>query len=177
MNSSLKRYTRFGLALFVAVLLIVAFSASASAAGPAYYTVQPGQTLYSISNMYGVSVWAMACANGLSNPNFIYAGMVLRIPYGGYGNCGQSYGNNYGNSYGNNYGHQQMNYGQPAYGYQAGYHQQGGYDCFYRVRWGDTLFSIASRYGTSYWVLAGANHLFNPNNIYAGMLLRIPGCN
>jgi LysM repeat protein len=176
MDSSFKRYARFGLALFVAVLLIVAFSASASAAGPMYYTVQPGQTLYSISAMYGVSVWAMACANGLSNPNYIYAGMVLRIPYGGYGNCGQSYGYNYGQSYGNNYGHMPY-YPQQGYnGYQAGYHQ-GGYDCFYRVQWGDTLYSIAWRYGTSYWALSSANHLYNPNYIYAGMVLRIPGCN
>lgn len=196
MNSSFQRYARFGLALFVAVLLIVAFSASASAAGPTYHTVLPGQTLYSISSWYGVSVWAMACANGLSNPNYIYAGMVLRIPYGSYGNCSQSYNHypSYQNGYNNGYQadyHKPGNYGNDGnygnygnmgnygnYGNQGGY-QHGGYgkDCFYRVRWGDTLFSIAWRYGTSYWVLASANGLANPNYIYAGMVLRIPGCN
>lgn len=171
MSSTYKRYARFGLALFVAVLLIVAFSASASAAGPMYHTVLPGQTLYSISSMYGVSVWAMACANGLSNPNYIYAGMVLRVPYGWYGNCGQSYQMPGYNPYA---GYQQ--YGGYHQGYPGNYHQ-GGADCFYRVRWGDTLYSIAWRYGTSTWALASANHLYNPNYIYAGMFLRIPACN
>lgn len=190
MDSSFKRYARLGLALFVAVLLIVAFSASASAAGPVYHTVLPGQTLYSISNMYGVSVWAMACANGLANPNYIYAGMVLRVPYGSYGSCGMSYGHkfpynpgNYGN-YGGYMGGYQAGY-QGGYmgGYQGGYqppvygHPGGAPDCFYRVRWGDTLNGIAWRFGTNYWVLARANGLSNPNYIYAGMILRIPGCN
>jgi LysM repeat protein len=170
MNSQFQRYARFGLALFVAVLLIVAFSASASAAGPMYHTVLPGQTLYSISNMYGVSVWAMSCANGISNPNYIYAGMVLRVPYGWYGNCSQSYYGSYHPPYYNGYQagyYPHNNYGQPAY----------GNDCYYRVRWGDTLNSIAWRYGTNYWALANANGISNPNYIYAGMVLRIPGCN
>ncbi len=49
--------------------------------------------------------------------------------------------------------------------------------CYYRVKWGDTLSSIARRYGTNYWTLAQFNHLPNPNCIYAGMLLKIPNCN
>src|ERR687884_1887582 len=85
------RYARIVLALTVAVLLIAAFSGSAAAWGPVYHTVQPGQTLYWIANHYGVSVWALACANGLWNPNYIYAGMVLTIPYGGSGPCKPHY--------------------------------------------------------------------------------------
>ncbi len=165
MKSLFKRYARVGLALLVAVLLIAAFSGSVAAAGPVYHTVQPGQTLYSIANMYHVSVWSMACANGLYNPNYIYAGMVLYVPYGWYGNCRPSY--------------------NP---WQVGYHPQNpnpypqpyphpSYDCFYRVRWGDTLSSIAWRYGTTAGALASANGLYNPNFIYAGMNLRIPYCN
>ncbi len=44
---------------------------------------------------------------------------------------------------------------------------------WYRVRWGDTLSSIAWRYGTTVWRLAQCNGLYNVNFIYAGMLLRI----
>lgn len=44
----------------------------------------------------------------------------------------------------------------------------------YVVRWGDTLSSIAWRYGISYWDLAAANNLANPNWIYAGQVLIIP---
>jgi LysM repeat protein len=44
----------------------------------------------------------------------------------------------------------------------------------YVVRWGDTLSGIAWRYGISYWDLALANNLANPNWIYAGQVLFIP---
>jgi LysM repeat protein len=42
------------------------------------------------------------------------------------------------------------------------------------VRYGETLTSIASRYGTTVWTLAMLNHLANPNCIYAGQVLHIP---
>jgi len=77
-----SRYAQIGLALIIAVLLIAGVSGSAAAAGPGYITVQPGQTLYSIASHYGTSVWAIACANGLYNPNYVYAGQVLVIPSG-----------------------------------------------------------------------------------------------
>jgi len=51
------------------------------------------------------------------------------------------------------------------------------YYCYYRVAWGDTLYSIAWRYGTTWYALAQANNIWNPNYIYAGMVLRIPYCN
>jgi LysM repeat protein len=44
------------------------------------HMVQSGETLYSIANRYGVSVWAIARANGITNPNLIYAGQRLAIP-------------------------------------------------------------------------------------------------
>lgn len=44
----------------------------------------------------------------------------------------------------------------------------------YVVRWGDTLSGIAWRYGMSYWDLAVANNIANPNRIYAGQVLYIP---
>lgn len=161
MSSLYKRYARVALALFVAVLLLAAFSGSAAAAPPTwgstYHVVQPGETMYSISMHYGVSMWSIACANGIYNLNYIYVGMVLFIPYGYYGAC-------------------QPNHYPVVYHPQP-YPQPQPCDCYYRVQWGDTLYSIANRYGTTQWVLADANHLANPNYIYAGMVLRIPGCN
>jgi LysM repeat protein len=44
-----------------------------------YYIVCPGDTLYRISNYYGVSVQYLQYRNGITNPNLIYAGQVLRI--------------------------------------------------------------------------------------------------
>lgn len=44
----------------------------------------------------------------------------------------------------------------------------------YVVRWGDTLTSIAWRFGTSPWAIAQANGIYNLNYIYAGQRLIIP---
>lgn len=45
---------------------------------------------------------------------------------------------------------------------------------YYTVQWGDTLYRIAVRNGTNVQTLAQANHLVNPNYIYAGQVLWIP---
>lgn len=45
----------------------------------------------------------------------------------------------------------------------------------YRVVTGDTLSGIAARFGTTAAALASANNIANPNLIYAGRILTIPG--
>ena len=45
-----------------------------------WYAVRWGDTLSSIAWRSGVSGWAIAQANGLYNPNYIYAGQSLWIP-------------------------------------------------------------------------------------------------
>jgi LysM repeat protein len=45
-----------------------------------WHTVQQGETLSSIARRYGTSWQAIAQANGLVNPNQIYAGQKLKIP-------------------------------------------------------------------------------------------------
>jgi LysM repeat protein len=47
------------------------------------HVVRRGQNLSMIARWYGTSVWAIARANGLRNPNYIWAGQRLRIPCGG----------------------------------------------------------------------------------------------
>ncbi len=44
-----------------------------------YYTVKSGDTLESIARRYGVSVSYLCQCNGISNPNYIYAGEHLLI--------------------------------------------------------------------------------------------------
>lgn len=47
------------------------------------YTVKSGDTLSQIAAAYGVTVNAIVAANGICNPNKIYAGQTLVIPSGG----------------------------------------------------------------------------------------------
>ena len=44
----------------------------------------------------------------------------------------------------------------------------------YIVQRGDTLGTIAAKYGTSVGAIARANGIRNPNMIYKGQILRIP---
>ena len=45
----------------------------------------------------------------------------------------------------------------------------------YKIKSGDTLTSIAKKYGTTVGALASANKITNPNKIYAGSSIVIPG--
>jgi LysM repeat protein len=42
------------------------------------------------------------------------------------------------------------------------------------VRWGESLSSIAARYGTTVYAIVQANRIANPDRIYAGQRLYIP---
>ncbi|MFN2273054.1 MAG: LysM peptidoglycan-binding domain-containing protein [Anaerolineae bacterium] len=74
------------LVLPVVLLVVFLIAAMPTAAAPKHdgcsviYVVQPGDTMYSIARRYGVSMWAIAEANGIVNPNFIYVGQRLIIP-------------------------------------------------------------------------------------------------
>lgn len=52
---------------------------SENAGKPGYYTVRPGDTLYRIGLEHGQSWRDIAAWNGLSNPNLIEVGQVLRV--------------------------------------------------------------------------------------------------
>ena len=130
--------------VMVLSMVLSAIPASAMMPGPGpmpmpgpgpYYFVRPGDTLSAIAWRFGTSVWAIARANGIPNPNLIYVGQRLLIPGGGSTLPG---------------------------------------GVWYTVRPGDTLSSIAWRYGVSVWTLAKVNNISNPNLIYAGQKLYIP---
>ncbi len=95
-----------------------------------YHTIQYGETLYSLGRHYGVSPHAISEANGLVNPDYIYAGQILYIPCstgGGYHNPGH---HNPG------HGHQYPGYGQyptVGYGYDfTGYYYETYYPNYQR---------------------------------------------
>jgi LysM repeat protein len=56
-----------------------------SEGNPSVHIVQPGENLFRIALRYGTTVDAMAEANHIVNPWFIYVGQELRIPGGGDG--------------------------------------------------------------------------------------------
>jgi len=93
----MKRTVGISLMVIVLVLGFVmpAYAAPTDLAGSTWHVVQPGETLSSISRMYGVSSWTIASANRLANPNRIYVGQRLNIPNadkgGGASGCGSTY--------------------------------------------------------------------------------------
>jgi LysM repeat protein len=133
-----------GLLVVVSMLLFPAAALAAPpASGETIHVVQWGETLVLIASRYGVTVEAIMDANGLSNPDQIYAGQRLIIPApGGRG------------------GHDGP--GGPG---QGGRHV---------VTAGETLTSIAFRYGTTADALVAANGLSNGDWIYVGQVLNVP---
>ncbi len=105
-----------------------------------YYTVQSGDSLYSIANRYGITVNALREANNLTT-DVLQVGQILIIP--GQGSSGET----------------------PPSGE--------GTIRTYTVQRGDSLWSIASRYGISVSDLRNANNLTS-DVLQIGQVLRIP---
>ncbi len=109
------------------------------------HVVQPGETLYSIAYHYGMTVQELAKANGIYNPDYLQAGQRLSIPTA---------------------------YHKPAPAPVQAQHAGGG---SHMVAPGETLFGIAWRYGTTVSALLATNGISNPDYIYVGQTLRMPG--
>lgn len=112
------------------------------------YTVKSGDNLSTIASKHGMTTNALATLNGISNPNLIYPGQVLRVADSGAGSTVTK----------------KATAPITSTGTQA-----------YTVRYGDTLSGIASRYGTSVSALASLNGISNPNWIYPGQVLKLSG--
>jgi LysM repeat protein len=193
--------TRRILTLSMVLVLTLALAAPAFAQGSIIHVVQRGENLFRIALRYGVTVDALAAANGLGNASRIYAGQRLVIPTGSsparpvtpssgvhvvqrgenlfrialrYGVTYQALAAANGVANPNRvYVGQRLvipGHGStpPALAPSVPSGQT------YVVRRGDTLASIARRYGISMWALAQANGIRNPSFIYAGQVLRIP---
>jgi lipoprotein-anchoring transpeptidase ErfK/SrfK len=136
--------------LLAIVVVALVFPSDVLAQGQ-IHVVQRGENLYRISLRYGTTVQAIMNANGLSNANYIWVGQRLVIPGSGGGSSGGGSSGGGGGSSG------------------------GGSGSVYVVQRGDTLASIARHYGTTVSAIVSTNGLRNPNFIYAGQRLRIPG--
>jgi LysM repeat protein len=131
-----------------------------------YHTVAMGDTLFSIAQWYNTSVEAIASANGLSYPYVIYEGQNLVIPaYGAAPPADPGY-----------YQQPQTYPQAPADGSypQQTYPAPSGIAGTHTVSPGETLFSIAQRYGTTAQAISMANGIANPNQIYVGQVLYLP---
>ena len=139
---------RHVLPIVLAIILLQAINVADSQAAPPagggfYHTVRYGETLSSIGWRYGVNPYTIARANGLHNPNYIYAGQVLHIPssqrYYNYSNYNNRYYNKayYGNRYYNNY--QRQHY-YPNYNYRY-------YNNYHRCQWHCNQYSGYNRHG------------------------------
>jgi LysM repeat protein len=118
-----------------------------------YHTVQPGETLFCIGRAYGVDPYAIATQNVIINPNLIYPGQILAIPYAPAALppgqvCSPQFG-----------------VATPVPPSCRWYHT---------VVWGENLYRIGLRYGVSYWVIAQVNNITNVHYIRTGWVLCIP---
>ncbi|GAB4532156.1 MAG: hypothetical protein Kow0063_12360 [Anaerolineae bacterium] len=130
-------------------------SPPASGGCAAYHTVQYGDTLSGIAWRYGTTINALMQANSLYS-DFIYQGQRLCIPVGGVAS-GPS-----------------MPPSRHAPGPPPSAPQKPQYT-YYTVRPGDTLMAIAWRFGVSQVAIMRANNISNPDFVYVGQRLVIPG--
>ncbi len=123
--------------------------ASTTSGGQVIHIVRRGESTWSIAMHYGVTVAAVAEANGLSNPGRIFAGTPLVIPGGTAPPAPRAAP------------------AQPA--------PTSGGQVIHIVRRGESTWGIAMHYGVTVAAVADANGLSNPGRIFAGMGLVIPG--
>jgi LysM repeat protein len=128
------KLSTLGLVLILSALIFGGFGvALVHARSMGTYIVRPGDTMITIAARHGISVSELAGANGLSWDSWVYVGQRLIIPG-----------------------------------------SQPGPSTVHVVQRGDTLSSIARRFGTAVGAIMRANGLTS-TCIYAGQRLAIPG--
>jgi N-acetylmuramoyl-L-alanine amidase len=149
-----------------------------------YYTVKPGDSLYSIGQKLGIAWQDIATVNGLTPPYLLNVGDELVLPAtDGYyytvknGDSLYSIGQKTGVSWQKI---AEANKLTSPYRINPGdslwipaQKASGGYD--YTVQRGESLYSIAQKLGVSWMAIAQENHLSSPYRINPGDVLHIPG--
>ena len=135
----------------------------APTSGPARtrYTVQWGDTLSGIANRYGVGLRSLARANGLRIRGILISGTTLRVP-------GHARTHTPAR-------HPRRRHHHARHAHHAAHRGTGaGWRGRYRVRSGDTLTAIGSRFGVSLRRLARANGLRIRAILVTGTRLHVP---
>ena len=148
--------------LLVGAVLIVFLGplVPASAQGGNTHTVQSGENLFRIALRYNTTVESLVAANGLADPTRIYAGQVLVIPDATTPVTVPI-----------------DSAPAPIDPAPVSAPQVNQAAVYHIVQRGETLASIGRIYGISWADIAAANGLANPNQIYGGQQLLIPGVN
>lgn len=150
------------------VLIIPGLSSPASttevenplvASSPVIHTVQRGEFLAGIARQYGVTVDDLLKANNLANPNRIFAGQQLQI-----WTSDLSVDIN-----------ETVVTEPPAAATNPEPDPDPVADSTHIVQPGEYLSLIARNYGISWTAIAEANGITDPNRVFAGMTLIIPG--
>lgn len=187
-------------AMLMGAVLVPSAVAAPLAQTQTVHVVQPGENLFRISLRYGVTVAAIQAANGLTD-HIVYVGQQLTIPAAGIGTepsqpaapVGALYTVRPGDTlsgialrYGvtswalvqaNNLASANLIYvGQQLIipGSGTPINNAPGQST-YTVQPGDTLSSIAARFGSTPQALAAYNGIANPSLIYVGQVLRLTG--
>ncbi len=116
-------------------------------AGLTYVIVKPGMTLWSISQKFNVSLNVIKNINHISG-NDIHAGEKIFLKGGG-------------------------SYIKYPYINNNRYETKNPGILYYRVKFGDSLYAISSKFHNNVKNIMAANNIKNPNSIYPGEILKI----
>ena len=153
-----------------------------------YYTIQPGDSWWSIANRFGMDMYQLAQLNGMSINNVIHPGQKIKVK-GTIKNGAKPVKNTNTSFYvvkpGDSWWSIAAKHGLSMYALASRNGKTiysvihpgdrltviGQTTRIYTVKSGDTLSAIANKLGTSVSSLASRNHISNPNLIFVGQRL------
>ncbi|MBL8134300.1 MAG: LysM peptidoglycan-binding domain-containing protein, partial [Anaerolineae bacterium] len=160
----------------IVVLLALSLALPALAQESVTHIIQPGETLFRISQQYGVSVEAIATANDIANTWTIFSGQALLIPP-----ASASLDELIAAAQGGSANEIEATVPEEAAppveaADEERVEAEPVQEQIHEVAWGESLGSIASRYNMSMEELARINNITNPDLIYSGQqLVIVPG--